>query len=251
MNLENAIKGVIETKLSDGMVEKIIEKKFESCIDEAVADLFKSYGIVGKQINQKLSEVLVPAIEQYDFSDFVVKLDVILTEIVNRTNLADNKKILENFKELMTEDIPSNKITISDLFDKWCDCVAKEVETDGLSVDCEDGPQYEYVSVTMKIKYEDTYDWSSYEKANIVFECEHDEKMNFIVPITKWKKFDGDTWRISYNPEIEFSINSIQNINSFEVFLLKLKRCCCKLEIDCEDITEGIKPEAEPEVYFA
>lgn len=55
-------------------------------------------------VKEKVSSVMIPAIERHDFSEHLVKLDTILTEIINKTSLADNQKILKNFKELMIED---------------------------------------------------------------------------------------------------------------------------------------------------
>ena len=98
MNLEDSIKDVIHTKLSDGTIERIISEKLEKGINDAMDDLFRSYGDVGKVIKGKATEVLVPAIERHDFADHIVKLDTVLTEIVNSTSLVENQKLLENFK---------------------------------------------------------------------------------------------------------------------------------------------------------
>lgn len=249
MNLEQSVKDVIEAKLSDGTIEKIISEKLEKGINEAMEDLFRSYGDIGKTIKDKVKEVMVPAIERHDFSDYIVKLDSVLTEVVNSTALVENKTLLENFKDLMIEE-DIKEIKVSTLFEKWCDFVAKEVETSGLEVNTDDGsPTYESVNCTLEVEHDNGRSWSDFKKANIVFECEHDEKMNFIVPISCWNKYDGDKWSIDYstNPTIE----SLKYMNDFEIFLLKLKRSFVKLTIDDEFLSEDVEPEAEPEVSFS
>lgn len=95
MNLEQSVKDVIETKLSDGTIERIISEKLEKGINEAMEDLFRGYGDVGKTIKDKVKEVMIPAIERHDFSDYIVKLDSVLTEIVNSTSLVENKTLLK------------------------------------------------------------------------------------------------------------------------------------------------------------
>ena len=63
MNLEQNIKDVISTKLPDGTIEKIISEKLEKGINEAMEDLFRSYGDVGKTIKDKVKEVLIPELK--------------------------------------------------------------------------------------------------------------------------------------------------------------------------------------------
>ncbi len=249
MNLEDSISGVIQQKLSDGTIENIITAKLEKGINEAMEDLFRSYGDVGKVIKDKVKEVMIPAIERHDFADHIVKLDTVLTDIVNKTNLVENQKLLENFRELMIEE-DKKVIKTSDLFEKWCDFVAKEVETDGLEVDACDGePTYESVNCRMEVEHIEGRSWSDIKKANIIFECEHDEDMNFIIPISRWEKFDGDKWDIDYsaNPDIQ----SLRYMSQFEIFLLRLKRSFVKLVIDDEYFDEEVTPKAEPEVSFS
>ena len=247
MNLEESIKDVIQSKLSDGTIEKIISDKLEKGINDAMDDLFRSYGDIGKVIKDKAKEVMIPAIENHDFSDHIVKLDTILTEIVNKTALTENQKLLENFKELMLEE-DMKVIKSSELFERYCKYVAANVDTSKLEVYTDDTPTYEAVHCTMEIEYEERRSWSDFEKANIVFECEEDEEMNFIIPISRWQKFDGDNWDIDYktSPVIE----SLRYMKDFEIFLAKLKRCFCKLVIDDSSEDDYVTPEAEPEVTF-
>lgn len=249
MNLEDSISGVIQQKLSDGTIENIITAKLEKGINEAMEDLFRSYGDVGKVIKDKVKEVLIPAIERHDFADHIVKLDTVLTDIVNKTNLVENQKLLENFRELMIEE-DTKEIKTSDLFEKWCEFVAKEINTDGLEVDtCDGEPTYESVDCRMEVDHVDGRSWSDIKKANIIFECEHDEKMNFMIPISRWEKYDGDNWSIDYssNPDIQ----SLRHMSQFEVFLLRLNRSFTKIVIDDEYLDEEVTPEAEPEVSFS
>lgn len=248
MNLEESIKDVIQMKLTDGTVENIIVEKLEKGIREAMDDLFKSYGDVGKVVKNKAREIFVPAIEQHDFSEYVIKLDTVLSEIINSTALIDNKKILENFKELMIEDESKKEIKTSELFEEWCKHVAANVSTSGLEVDTDDEPTYCPVECSMTVEYEDGRSWSDYKKANVVFECEHDEDMNFIIPIHRWEKYDGVKWTIDYKADP--TIQSLRYMDDFEIFLSKLQRLSCKLVIDDEECDDEVAPDKEPDVDF-
>ena len=249
MNLEESIKDVIQTKLSDGTIERIISEKLEKGINDAMNDLFSSYGNVGKVIKEKATEVLIPAIERHDFSDHIVKLDTVLTDIVNNTSLVENQKLLENFRELMIEDEDKKVIKTSELFERYCKYVAANVETNGLDVNTDDGePTYESVHCSMEFEKEEGRSWSDFEKANIVFECEEDENMNFIIHVSRWQKYDNEKWTIDYksNP----TITSLRYMSDFEVFITKLNRCFCKVVVDDYEEEDWVTPEAEPEASF-
>lgn len=74
---------------------------------------------------------MTPVIERVNLDEYTVKLDAVLTEIINSTNLIDNKEILGNFKSLMTD---PDKDTIS----------LKEVESEEV-IDSVIGWHYEVI----------------------------------------------------------------------------------------------------------
>ena len=102
-------------------------------VENAIDDAFR-WGDARKAIESKVKEVMVPYIEKRDFSDYLPKLDTVLTELVNSDTCLANKKILENFKDLMKE--PEQKeIKITDLFKEWIKWCNKDIDTDDLEID--------------------------------------------------------------------------------------------------------------------
>ena len=102
MTIEQNISEMITKKLEDGTIEKLVEKKMVEAIDSAISDVFR-WGDGNKVLKEKISEVMVPVIENHNFNDYTVKLDAALTDIIRNTSLADNKEIIERFRELMKE----------------------------------------------------------------------------------------------------------------------------------------------------
>ena len=100
-NFEKRIIDCINEKLSDGTVERLIEEKLEKGISDAISELFSYGGKAKKMLVGKFEETMVPVVEKHDFNQYLVKLDSVLTEIINNTSVADNEVILENFKQLM------------------------------------------------------------------------------------------------------------------------------------------------------
>ena len=243
MTLEQNIVDIMQKKLEDGTIEKIVEEKLTKAIDDAVSDLFKWNGDGKKSLDEKIKSVMVPVIEKHDFSEYITKLDCILSEIINKTNLADNTTILENFKNLMIE--PTEKvIDVTKIFEKYKKYVLNNVDKSDLEY-C-DG--YSYVEVKMSFDEIDDnrYFKNLFTNAKIVFECkvndEEVENLEYTVMLYKYKNKDND-WSIKLYNDID--INSLRYLSEFEVFMMQLNRSFVKVKIDDEYKTEEVEIEEE------
>lgn len=244
---EQRIAEAVNEKLNDGTVEKLIEQYIEKAVSQSLNGIFGYSGSGRKMIQSKLDEVMVPVIENHDFNKYIVKLDNVLTEIINNTNLKDNKNILDNFSELMKE--PEMKeIKLSDIFKKYCEHVAKNVDTDELEACCEDGePYYEHVTANMEVEYVDK-GWfkSSYDDCFVNFSCEEDERLNFQIKL--YKRQESNLWDILLIDTEHVDVTSLRRLSDFEVFLIVLKRGFVKIAIDTEnECDDDIEPDDKPE----
>ena len=245
MNLEERITNAVMEKLNDGTVEQIVKVSVETAIKKSLDDLFSWSGAGKKMIDEKVKEVIVPVIERHDFNQYIVKLDSVLTEIINQTSLADNKEILEKFKELMIE--PSEKvIKLSAIFQKYCEYVAHDIDTTELEARCDDSePYYEHVTAEMEVEHEERW-FSSSEWCNVKFWCEADEKLN--KELRLYRSRDDRNWTISYVMDTFCDINSLRNLSQFDIFLMTLKRAFVDVELDTEsEYADDIEPEETPE----
>ena len=243
---EKMIAETVANKLSDGTVEKLIEQKIEEAIKKGLDDVFGYCGDGKKLIEKKLNETIVPVIERHDFNQYLVKLDEVLTSIVNQTSIADNKRILDSFKECLSE--PQQKeIKLSEIFKKYCQHVADNVSTDDLEACCDDGePYYEHVTAYMEVEHEDK-GWfvSKYDDCYVKFTCEEDKNLNCQIKL--YKSVDEDKWGILRGLN-GIEINSLRNLSSFEAFLSVIQRSYTKIIIDNENEYEDyIEPTEKPE----
>lgn len=200
--------------------------------------------------NGKVKEVMVPYIESYDFSEYLPKLDSVLTEIVNSDFCIGNKKVLENFKNLMIE--PEQKeIKLTDLFKAWIKQCERDIDTDDLDIDYDDSVSYQSVECEMRFELEDKPSWSSKQRAVITFENEHDENLNVEIPVSKWiwNSRNEEPYTLSVNKDL--TISSLRNLSEFEVLLLRLSRAGTAIIIDKEYDDDYIQPEKQPEASFS
>lgn len=246
MGIEESIADMLQKKLSDGTMEKVIEEKLTKCIGECIDNMFKWSGPAKELIEGKLKEVMIPAIEKHDFNNYTVKLDDVLTEIVNSTSLQDNKTLLENFKDLMKEDI-EKEINLSAIFEKWSEYVAKHVETSGLEVVYEDDVSYENVHIEMDV--EDIENVSKYgpEKKVVRFTCDHDESMNLQFEIYKYnfmKQYEINKYGLA-------TLNGLASLDEMQIMLMKLGRQSTKIILDDCNMDDDVEPEAKPEPSYS
>lgn len=247
MNLENSIKDVIGKKLEDGTIEKLVTEQLESGVKKALDGLFSSYGDCTKIIEKQIKSVMVPYLENYDYSEYITKLDSVLVDVLRNTAL-DNKKILQNFKGLMSDECNVEVIKVSELFKKWCEYVANDVDTDDLEVNTDDEPTYESVEVNYEFQeHDDERDWTKKQTGKIFFECEHDENMNVCIEVYRWSDIHKENqWTFRYEGVKDLS--SLRSLNEFQVLLMKLNQSSAKIEIDTFNENDYITPEKEPEL---
>lgn len=246
---EQRIAEIVEEKLNSGMMEEIIEEKLRKGVSDAVEELFGYRGVGKEAIEEKMKEVMIPVIENHNFNQYVVKLDAVLTDIVKHTNLEENKKILDNFKNLMKE--PEKKeITLSEIFKKYCEHVAENVDTSELEANCEDGdPYYQSVTAIMEVEHEDK-EWFSYnfDDCRVKFICEEDESLNCQIRLYRYKS--EKNWNIRRN-EGCIEINSLRTLSNFEVFVETLSRGFAEIIMDTEsECDDDIEPETGVELII-
>lgn len=249
-NFDEDIKRITDEIMQDGTIEKILREKIEKGFLEAVDSAFR-WGKLKDAIENRVKEILVPYIESYDMSDYIIKLDTVLTDIVNQTSLQDNAKILENFKSLMIE--PGIEyVTLKDIFEEYKKYVSKNMETSGRTVVYDDGYYYEPIGVTAEIVKEDERPWSSFEHAVLelaVDEEDQQENLNFSIRLSRWESvYEKKGYGIAY--DIAPSIRGMRRLDDFEIYILRLARAGVRLLDDKQYDDDSVVAENKPEPTY-
>ena len=240
MSLENNISKIIQEQLQGDLIERVIAEQLEKCVRKSVDSLFGNWGDCKEIIEEKIKSVMIPQLEKYDYSQHIVKLDTVLTDILKATTI-DNKKIIESFKGFYLDEMP-REITITEMFNKYKKHVEENVDTDGLEVNYDDEPTYESVEVTVEVE-EDSRSWSIYKHATIHFECEHDEAMNFSIHT---QQSSGDGYYF-ITDDLTEQFKSLKKAKTFELFLLRMRGEYTHIKLDVMDGVDDAYPEARPE----
>lgn len=240
---EERIAKVVADKLNDGTVEELVADAVTKALKESIDGQFRWSGEARKVIDEKVKEVMVPAIERVDLSDYTVKLDTVLTEIINSTNLIDNKEILENFKKLMIEP-DKDAISLEDVFEKYKEYVSKNVDTSDLEVYTDDEPRYQNVTAEVDVNIRDNIFGGRF--CDLVFKCEEDEKLTKVIHLYESKSNRFCITRF----KSELDINSLRHVDEFDIFMMRLDRAFCDITDIMDMYDDDVEVEAEPEASW-
>lgn len=246
-NFDEDIKRIANEMLEDGTIEEIIKAKVKESFEKAVADSFR-WGELSNAIDKRIKSVLVPYIENVNLDNYIVKLDTILAEIVNNTALQDNKKILENFKELMIEN--PKEIALTDIFKAYKKFVAANMEINSREVSFESGePEYEPIEVEYQFASDiEERRWSIYKYATVDFIVNESDQENELNKTIRLRQFEEYGWEIISEPCV--NIDSLRNMSEFEVILHRLSRAGAKIIIDREYDDDVVYSDEKPEPTF-
>ena len=240
---EERIAKAVTDKLNDGTVEELVSDAVTKALKSSIEEQFSWRGDARKVIDEKVKEVMTPAIERVSLDDYVVKLDAILTEIINSTNLVDNKEILGNFKSLMTEP-DKDVINLKDVFEKYKEYVSKNIDTSNLEVCTDDGPSYQNVEVRVSVDIRNNMFGGRF--CNLVFECEEDEKLTKVIHLYESK---SNRFHIT-GFKSELDINSLRYVDEFDILMMRLDRAFCDITDIMEMYDDDVEVEAEPEASW-
>lgn len=254
--IESIIK---ETLNSNDMVHELIKAKLKTAIETAFDDAFK-WGDIRHTIEKKIKETMVPAIESCDFSTYITRLDTMLSDLANDPDVKANKRILDNFRDIIT---PPNvkSVPIETIFERYCKFIAETIDTDGREVCYEDGPCY--VDVNCIVEAENTkssYSTSNSEHWRLTFHIGDDEESTegcYNEPLN----FDITLYRYSWYERGEYTMmmlndpKSLMNMTSFEAYLNALINAGIRVTIndglsESFYLDDSVTPEKLPEAEY-
>lgn len=233
MTIEQNIKDCIQEQLQKGIIEQVIEENFKKCIQTSIEEMFKWNSPIKKTIEEKIKETMIPYLEGYDYSQSIVKLDHVLTEVIKETT-TENKQLLENFKDLMSVSDIKQVYTLTDIYKEYCNYCSEYVNKDNVNEDYDDG---EKGWITCDLNAEEiSNDWSRTKRYMVALTCEEDESLNIEFQISCYDPKDDDKYSLDYKTVKD--INSLRYLKPFEVYLMRISQGVFNIEYDTNYISE-------------
>lgn len=257
-DIKEFISNAVEKALNDDdFINKALQESIQRLVKDTIEKMF-SWGEARTVFEEKMNELMVPAIKAHDFTDYVNRLDITLSSMIQDPAIIANNKILSNFKAIMGSPDDKKTITIPEILKLYGDYVAKNIDTDGrdISDDWEDGPQY--VDAICEVDVESNkscYRTSdNYESYLVCLHAEDEkddkgEEMCFEFEMYRWKWNQENL----YNVIVKVDPKSLRFMSVFEAHLYSLMVSNIMVEWDrTEDHYEiEVTPKDTPEPTFS
>lgn len=214
MDLEKRIQDVIKGYLESGEIESKIEGAIDKAIQNALSELTGWNGSLTKIFKNNMNEILIPTIESHDYSQYIIKLDSMLAEVIKQSALPHND-IMDKFKKLNIG-YDKKEIKLEDILEEYAKYKAQSIDTDDLEYD-EEG-YYHPINCNVEVRdLEGVWNLKA-----LVFTTEEEDEDELIVPLYSSRYIENKEYFI--NSALAYDLRSIASLNDFEIFLLNLER---------------------------
>nr|DAM64598.1 MAG TPA: hypothetical protein [Caudoviricetes sp.] len=222
-----------------------IKKAVKRTLENSVDNMFGYGNPIKKQVEEQLKAVMVKSLENITFTDYLPKIDSVLTQVVNESRVALYKRMTDNLRVLLVDEEIPEKIKVSEIFTKYKEYCSEWVNTSELEIDYDGVPRY--YDLTCIYNVEDISESKIIKDFVIQFRCDEDESLNKNVKLkNNWSKEEEFSLPVSY-----YDIRSLRYLDSFETFLLRLSQKGTKIVIDEDNgYDDEVEVDATPECYF-
>lgn len=241
---------IVLSKFDNGALQKAVDERTDKLMQDIVNDVFGDYSTVTRAIKEQISNQMIPHIESYNYGDHAIKLEHLLNNVMAHVT-ADSSNLIDNLNTLL-DNKKIETASIDNIVDAYSKHVVKNIETDDLEIDYDDG-EPRYMNLTINVNVDDhelnTISRSSnIDRKRITLSCEEDEDFNTIIDISRWNENSGirdRAWHIetvltekdnsvSYRTlinrdsdkqenilDLSTPLNNLKDLTDFELYMLK------------------------------
>lgn len=229
--IEEMINKNLETKFNDGTIEKMIDESVNKMIKNVLDNATSSYSEPATKIEKKIKEIICQSIENYDFSQYLIKITDVLDRVLTADLIKDNRRIANNLETILNFKRPEKDISMETIFEKYCDWVKDELEVD--YKDCDYTDDGETCVHCMFEKDKDNYNY--YFKT---FTDKDEEVEDYTINLSLYESYNRKI-NIAEIESTDENISSIRYLNKFVCYLMLLKQNYCDIT-DVKDYEEDI-----------
>lgn len=123
--MKNLINRVFDEKMQDGTIEKIVSEKIDDMIKKICDDQMGWNGAAKKAMEEKLSPIILQAVERSDLSDMVTKITMMINASLRGSEVDQYHDVLQAVRTTFgaNDTIKAlkekGKVTLSEIFEKY------------------------------------------------------------------------------------------------------------------------------------
>lgn len=145
--MKDLINRVFEEKLQDGTIEKIVSERIDAMINEICLDQMRWSGSAKKAMEEKLSPLILQAIENSDLSSMVTKITMMINASMRGSEVEQYHDVLQSVKNIFDandfiSDLRKKKVVrLSEIFERYKEYLNVVYDKDDFDKEdiCDDG----------------------------------------------------------------------------------------------------------------
>ncbi len=240
MDLEKMICDEVKNQINSTEFKENMQAEVKKMLDNIIRNLLSWE--IKKAIEKPLKDSMLEAIGNVSISNYIPKIDYLLTSVIRESSVGHYRRITKNFKPLLTEETPES-MKVSELFKEYTEYCANWVNTSDLEIITDgDRAYYEDLNCKFLVKKNDNLFGNS--RLILQFSCDEDTELN--KEILLQKDYRGE-YRL---PFANYDLKSLRYLSPFEILFLRLAEKQTKIEVDIYDAEDCIEVNDEPEAYY-
>lgn len=240
MDLEKMICDEVKNQINSTEFKENMQAEVKKMLDNIIRNLLSWE--IKDAIEKPLKDSMLEAIGNVSVSNYIPKIDYLLTSVIRESSVGHYRRITKNFKQLLTEETPES-MKVSELFKEYTEYCANWVNTSDLEIITDgDRAYYEDLNCKFLVKKNDNLFGNS--KLILQFSCDEDTELN--KEIVLLKNYRGE-YRL---PFANYNLKSLRYLSRFEILSLRLAEKQTKIEVDIYDAEDCIEVNDEPEAYY-
>ena len=240
MDLEKMICDEVKNQINSTEFKENMQAEVKKMLDNIIRNLLSWE--IKEAIEKPLKDSMLEAIGNVSVSNYIPKIDYLLTSVIRESSVGHYRRITKNFKQLLTEETPES-MKVSELFKEYTEYCANQVNTSDLEIITDgDRAYYEDLNCKFLVKKNDNLFGNS--KLILQFSCDEDTELN--KEIVLLNNYRGE-YRL---PFANYNLKSLRYLSRFEILSLRLAEKQTKIEVDIYDAEDCIEVNDEPEAYY-
>ena len=245
--MKDLINNVIEKKMQDGTVEKIIADKFEEMVTAICNDQMKWNGTAKKAMEEKLNPLILEAVEKSDLSSMVTKITMLINAALKGSEVESYHDVLASIKSIFdtNDDIKTLRekkvVKLSEIYEGYKEYLQvlydrddfdrEDITDDGESVTAE-------IECSLQVAPEDDrgFSWRKpgYD-VELSTDKSNDDKSGDIRFKLEWD-YNGTQLRL-YGDFRSLTLSDLRHCPGFILYLAAIERewIAVEIDIECDD----------------
>ena len=248
---------IVQKKLDDGSIEKIVSDQIEKAVKEATEQLFnhgwsnREDGEGYKYVKAQIDKLLMDALRASSYENVTNTTRLAIDNLIAQSSIMQTGEALKNYVGLFDQgnDIKfKEEVSLKDIFKQYCEWLSNtlskyDLENYDIEIVDEEGREEASFDVSCSVEYFETERWTNDKKQLVTLTATNIDDFKETRQFILSKSYDGK-WQIMHEPIL--GLDNLRRMSSFDLFLYRLSSQWASVtdikayddEVTCENLQD-------------